>query len=174
MAEQFRVDLRVQPSVNKPSYALWVLSRVRLASVLMNSLNLYGAWHLAKTTSREPKKGQFHPTAMARKRAPVPVRAFLESLDSRKAPGRVLYHGIGRDEPGLEAMGRDGRDVVVGYDPYHPEPERQIVPSGRFDEVFSIYTLNVVSPSKGIDILGEIYDVLLPGGKAIIAVRKDL
>jgi hypothetical protein len=140
----------------------------------MNSLNLYRAWSLAKTTSREPKKGHFHPTAISRKRAPVPVRAFLESLDSRTAPGRVLYHGIGRDEPGLEAMGRDGRDVVVGYDPYHPEPGRQAAPSGEFDEVFSIYTLNVVPALEGISVLGEIYDVLLPRGKAVIAVRKDL
>lgn len=174
MAEQFHVDLRLEPQIKTAHYALWVLSRSRLASLLMTHLDLHASWKLASTTHRETKKGQFHPTTCGRRATPAPLRSFLESLDSRKVPGRVLYHGMGRDELGLEAMSRDGRDEVVGYDPFHPDPERRLLPLVQFDEVFSIYTLNVVPAIEGIAILGEIYDVLKPDGKAVIAVRRDL
>lgn len=174
MAEQFHVDLRLKPQLTKRHYALWVLSRSQLASLLMGSTELHDSWKLAATTHRETRKGQFHPTACGRRASPAPLRAFLEALDFRKTPGRILYHGMGRDVLGLKAMSRGGRDEVVGYDPFHPEPERRLIPLVEFDEVFSIYTLNVVPAIEGIAILGEIYDVLKPDGKAIVAVRRDL
>lgn len=174
MAEQYHVDLKLTPQLTKRHYALWVLSRSQLASLLMGSIGLHGSWKLAATTHRETKEGQFHPTACGRRFAPTPLRDFLEALDTRKKPGRVLYHGMGRDVLGLEAMSRGGRDEVVGYDPFHPEPERRLFPLVKFDEVFSIYTLNVVPAVEGISVLGEIYDVLKSNGKAIIAVRRDL
>ena len=173
-SKQFYVDLQLEPLLKKRNYALWVLPRIELAKLLMGSLRLHNSWRLIKTTKREVKEGQFHPAARRRHSAPAPVREFLAHLDSRETSGRILYHGIGRDEPGLEAMSRGGRDEVVGFDPYHPDLELRELPTGRFDEVFSIYTLNVVPAKQGIDILGEIFDVLEPAGKAVIAVRRDI
>jgi hypothetical protein len=63
---------------------------------------------------------------------------------------------------------------VQTYDPYHPVPEYRKPLTRKFDEVFSIYVLNVVPREQGLQILDEIHSLLKPTGTAIIAVRRDL
>jgi len=174
VSDQYRVHLGVTPAIKKPNYYLWVLSRDTVASLLINNVSLRGGWKLATSNTREASIGRFHPTARARTATPAPIREFLRVVDDRKCRGRVLYHGVGRDDAGTYAMSREGRDEVHAYDPYHPIPTYCVMPGWSYDEVFSIYTLNVVTPKVGIDILGEIYDSLKPSGKAVIAVRRDL
>lgn len=175
MADQFQVDLRLVPQIKKKSnYTVWVIPRVRLGGVMVTSDHLHNTWKRVRTGTKSPEEGKFHPSTRSRATIPAPIREFLSTLDDRDTPGRVLYHGCGRDEPGLEALSREGRDEVVGYDPYHTDSSKSARPEGQFDEVFSIYTLNVVPPEVGIPLLGEMFDYLKPNGKAIIAVRDDL
>lgn len=114
----------------------------------------------------------FHGTTRFREKLSQPLREFLDKSDSRSSPGRVLYHGVGRDDVGANALKVRGQ--VVKYDPYHPDPDVRKAPQGKFGEVHSHYTLNVVDKAQGKKILQEIHDSLEEGGKAIITVRRDL
>ena len=173
MADQFYVELSVDPVAETARYALWVLTREQLHKML--STSHYKKWSLAASSKRDPQRESFHPTARARTAIPAPVSRFLGSPnDERTEPGRVLYHGCGRDVYGMAAMTRSGRDEVEGYDPYHPDAELRSLPKGKFDEVFSIYTLNVVPVGTGTEILCELVNSLKKGGRAVIAVRRDL
>ena len=171
MADQYLVDLAAEPVAKSSTFALWVLTHDQIHDLLASSGY---SWTKAASSKREVKEGTFHPTARARTAIPVPIRRFLEKFDGREEQGRVLYHGCGKDGHGLGALTRNGRDDVVGYDPYHPDVEFRKPPRGKFDEVFSIYTLNVVERGVGVGILAEIASLLKKGGRAVIAVRRDL
>jgi hypothetical protein len=155
-------------SRRKSSYALWRLSKPELKAVIRNWDKV--RWIRKIESPREPRPGRFHPTAIARKKAPVPLR---EGVKHFAACENALYHGVGRDQPGLELLKRRC-ECAVAYDPYHPDQAVTHKPAGQFDEVVSMYTLNVVGRPEGKEILREIHSKLKPGGHATIAVRRDI
>ena len=77
--------------------------------------------------------------------------------------GRVLDYGSGRgtdaDKLGMEK-----------YDPHYHSTR----PKGKFDTVVSSYVLNVIHPVNIDDVVSDMYDLLKDGGKAYIAVRRDI
>lgn len=172
MSEQYYVTLSEKPAVNTASFATWVLNKTQLQGVLQNEASQ--TWTLSTVSTRTTKTNAFHPTAMARREVPKPIQQYLRKLDKRTNPGKVLYHGCGRDTHGIAAMSRGGRDVVVPYDPHHPDSAVRVLPNDKFDEVFSIYTLNVVNREVGMTILSQIEQRLMDTGVAVIAVRRDL
>lgn len=172
MAEQYHVELDAEPIYENGRYALWVIPRDQLESMLTKGH--FKTWSLRLRTERDPKEESYHPTARPRQTVPAPMKKFFESADTRAEAGRVLYHGCGRDFHGLAALSRSGRDAVEGYDPHHPDSEFRKFPKGKFDEVFSIYTLNVVPVGMGTNILCEMANALKKNGRAVIAVRRDL
>jgi len=155
-------------SRRRSSYALWRLSKPELKAVIRNWDKV--GWIRKIETPREPRPGHYHPTAIARKKPPVPLREGVRHFGACK---RGLYHGVGRDQPGVELM-KEYCGQVVTYDPYHPTPAVTQKPAGKYDEVVSVYTLNVVEQPEGKEILREIYDALKPDGHATIAVRRDI
>jgi hypothetical protein len=119
------------------------------------------------------RRNAYHPTTITRAAAPRPIRDYLASLSpdqlAARRDMRVLYHGVGRDAAGAELLG-----ACATFDPYHPDPEVRRPPAGKFDEIISCYTLNVVDQKVGKAILEEILGLLAFGGRAIITVRRDL
>lgn len=168
--DQFCVRLPTESNVSrrKSSYALWRLSKPELKSVIRNWDKV--RWIRKIETPREPQAGKFHPTAIARRKAPVPLREGVKHFGVCR---RALYHGVGRDQAGTDLIARHCGQVVT-YDPYHPDPAVTHKPKGQFDEVVSVYTLNVVERPEGKEILREIHRKLKPGGHATIAVRRDI
>jgi len=105
----------------------------------------------------------------------VPLRQHLQRHPKAPPNGRcrVLYHGMGQDYPGLRAISRGGSCAVTGYDPGQPDRRFRKKPRGKFNEIYSIYTLNVVPERTARNIVQQIFDLLKPKGKAVIAVRRD-
>jgi hypothetical protein len=132
---------------------------------LLKDWNRQVAWGQYSVGPASPFK-----TAIARKKPAVPLRSEI-----RGAPAacRRLYHGIGKDQKGLVAMGRGGCEAV-GYDKYSPRSEDRRAPTGQFSEVFSIFTLNVIPESEAKQVVQELHDKLRDGGRAVIATRKDI
>lgn len=162
-AGQFFVHLGIQPSEEKKGkYAQWQVSKEQLGDILNN-------WHKVqwdhRSMSRPSVEGKHHATAISRKILSTPIAGYLAH---NKPHGRVLYHGVGRDDVGAQALGAEK------YDPYHPDPKVQQQPKGPFDEVHSHYTLNVVNKDTGHAILKHIHGLLGNNGKAVISVRRDL
>lgn len=160
--------LGLQPAIaRKREFAQYHLTKVALRTILAD-------WpRFVRWTAKSPSRkagGDFHPTAIPRTRLSAPLRGYLERFGS--ADGKVLYHGIGRDEIGARAL--QVRGQVVCFDPHHPDPEVRRQPNGCFDEVHSHYTLNVVCADTGRAILTEIYALLAADGFAIVTVRRDL
>lgn len=147
-------------------YALWRLSKRQLGALLRTGKL---RWRRVRGDTREAKLGQFHPTAVARQKPPTPLREAVESFG---ACDRALYHGVGRDVPGARLLQAQCGEVAV-YDPYHPNPKVTQRPRGTYDEIVSVYTLNVVDQKEGKRVLKEIHRALKPGGHATIAVRRD-
>lgn len=173
---QYYVDLPFKPIVENGQYIVWKLSKQQLRTVLHDRA-VYSWKRLRVGAPAEQKK--FHPTAITRLAPPRPMTRVLGMLPEYTKRYRVLYHGMGRDTHGLEALSREGRYKVVGYDPYHPEKKVRAFPRGQFREVWSIYTLNTVSLHAGLKILEEIHSLLIDSPTyntdvfAIIAVRRD-
>lgn len=160
---QFWVHLGLEPSKESTGkYAQWHLTKEQLGHVLKN-------WHEVKwdhvSASRPSSSEKFHSTAITRNKLSTPIDNYLKI---HKPAGRVLYHGVGRDEIGAKALGAEK------YDPFHPDPKVRQVPNGSFDEIHSHYTLNVVDKDVGKQILNHIHGLLNDGGKAVISVRRDL
>ena len=102
-------------------------------------------------------------TAIERRKLSAPAE-WLHGAHLLK--GRVLDYGCGRGDIHrfLDLPGCD-------YDPNF-QPER---PNGLFDTVYCGYVLNVIpKPSDRDAVLLDIYGMLAPGGKAYIAVRRDI
>jgi hypothetical protein len=99
-------------------------------------------------------------TAISRSKPSLPMQ-YLEKRGL--LTGRMLDYGAGRgfdaDHFGMEK-----------YDPTY-WPGR---PEGPFDTITSNYVLNVVPPEAEDEILSDIEGLLAPGGKAYIAVRRDV
>lgn len=158
----------LQPAIERAGeFAQYHLSKVALSGILAN-WPLSSQW-IAKSPGRKAS-GQYHPTAISRSRVSAPLREYLARVGS--ANGMVLYHGVGRDEIGAQALQMRGQ--VMRYDPHHPDAEVRQHPAGPFDEVHSHYTLNVVDADTGHDILTQIHAVLSDRGVAVVTVRRDL
>jgi len=169
LSAQYLVDLKVvEPTMTTSSYALYVLSVEDLKRVLREWDKV--SWVKEAGDVRDPEDGEFHPTAIARPSAPAPIRDFLKKGEPRKS-GRVLYHGVGRDESGTKALSMGGKRTVQIYDPYHEDEKVTKVPEGKFDEVHNHYTLNVVTKAEGKKILQEISKLL--SGVLVVSVRRD-
>ena len=172
MASEMQYDVRflgMRPAIERAGeFAQYHLSKVALSGILAN-WPLSSQW-IAKSPGRKAS-GQYHPTAISRTRVSAPLREYLARVGS--ANGMVvLYHGVGRDEIGAQAL--QMRGLVVRFDPHHPDEEVRRDPAGPFDEVHSHYTLNVVDAAIGHAILAQIHAVLSDDGVAIITVRRDL
>lgn len=180
-ATQFHVDfMGFFPVLAKPGqYAQYHLSARDIGAILGDWDTIAPTWEAVATNFRGPPKqlarrrGAYHPTAIGRPVAPRPLRDYMASLTpaqlAKRRDMRVLYHGVGRDAAGAELIG-----ASVTFDPYHPDPAVRRPPGGKFDEIVSCYTLNVVDQTTGKAILEEILGLLAFGGRAIITVRRDL
>lgn len=167
LRDQYCVRLSPRPDAKRSGYVLWRLSRRELGSLLRRWKP--DTWRKV-STGRKPVKGKFHPTARRRAKPPNPMQAALRDVDTCK---RALYHGVGRDAPGLALLAKRCKKVVA-YDPYHPDAKTTRAPRGTFDEVVSVYSLNVLAPAEGKKALRQIHRLLRPKGHVTIAVRSDV
>lgn len=177
---QYRVDLLAPPLFENSSYVIWQLSKEGLLTTIqrLQVVPVSRTWKQLRK-GRAPSHSNYHPTAVARTATPVPIARALLQLGRYSKRHRVLYHGVGRDTFGAEALTRQGRYKVVRYDPFHPDPKVRSFPRGRYREVWSIYTLNVLPFERGIKLLQEIHDFIdelehkPETAFAMIAVRRD-
>jgi len=159
--------MRARAKVNNSSFALWDLSRSELGA-LLKAHGTVSFERASRGATESRGRRRFHSTAVSRKSVPRPLRgARLGRCE------RALYHGVGRDAPGLAALRRRCR-AVAAFDPYHPDPAVRRRPRGKFDRVLSIYTLNVLNSSEGRRALADIHSLLRKDGRALIAVRRDV
>jgi 2-polyprenyl-3-methyl-5-hydroxy-6-metoxy-1,4-benzoquinol methylase len=103
-------------------------------------------------------------TAISRKDWSLPAKWLNENyLITLRLDGDVLDYGCGR---GIDA------DALHAdkYDPYW-FPNK---PSKKYDVVYSIYVLNVLKPEHVQQVIEDIKSYLKPGGKAYLAVRRDI
>jgi len=162
------VSFRKKPARSDGTSATWEFTKPELAQILEN-------WD-EEVSFAEHTVGTASPfvTARARKAPAAPIREALKSNPAPEGQCKVLYHGVGKDRPGAEAIGRGGQCQVSSYDKYSPETELQKKPTGQHNEVYSIYTLNVVPETEAKEIVQELHDRLKPGGKAIVSTRRDV
>ena len=77
-------------------------------------------------------------------------------------------------QPGLDYGCGKGSDAnimgLLKYDP-HFFPMK---PMGKFNLITCIYVLNVLHPAEQIKVVQEVSDLLMPGGVAYFAVRRDV
>ena len=164
---QYKVTLPFDPRINfVGSYDLWVLNpqEVLHASEALTSVQVRGG--------RVARHGTYHPTAIARKKAALPLRNYV-NIHFWTRNVTCLYHGVGRDLAGAKFLESRGRQVCL-YDPHHPDPAVRVPPSGVYDEIFSIYTLNVIPAPEARRVLKEILGCMKEDSVAVIAVRRDL
>ena len=66
-----------------------------------------------------------------------------------------------------------GTNEVHLYDPFHYDNSLKSLPKGKFDEVHSHYTMNVIDHETGGNVMNEISSKLKPNGKAVVTARRD-
>ncbi len=152
-------------------YARYHFKKDQLKSLIDNWDSEAGFTPITEST-KPVETGKHHPTATARQEAAAPLRDYV---DTHPVLGkRILYHGVGRDLAGAKLLARgDANDVEV-YDPHHPDEAVRAEPKGKYDQIHSHYTLNVVDPDEGKKVLTHIHSKLRNGGEAIVSVRRDL
>ena len=165
LRDQYCVRLPGGPDQARAGYALYRLTKRELGKVIREK----ATWREV-AAGRAPTAGRHHPTARRRGAPPAPLRAAVKDFGRCK---RALYHGVGRDRPGLALLEKHC-DAAVGYAPYHPDGRTTRLPRGTFDEVVSIFTLNVLDRAEGKKALRQIHRKLRRGGHATIAVRTDV
>jgi len=123
-----------------------------------------------------------HKTAITRTRLSAPARYLLEN---NKLKGLTNLQGLRRTPLVLDYGCGKGGDAqrlgIAGYDPhYFPWPAtpfkqyQGIKGIRRRRTIICTYVLNaIVSPQERAKVLGEIYSLLKPGGRAYITVRND-
>jgi hypothetical protein len=116
-------------------------------------------------------------TQMGRPKIPArPIVDFLAEKKNKSEPHKdILYHGAGKDYPGIKALAENGKHSVDAYEPY-PEAGHEhmkTLPNKKYDEIHSHFTLNVVDHTIGKSIMQEIHDRLKPDGVAHVSVRRD-
>jgi cyclopropane fatty-acyl-phospholipid synthase-like methyltransferase len=99
-------------------------------------------------------------TAISRTKPSAPM-SWLYKQDL--LAGRVLDFGCGR---GFDTY----YFCLEGYDP-HWSPK---IPDGKFDTIACIYVFNVLTDEQVKHTLEQIKFKLNPGGKAYIAIRRDI
>jgi len=154
----------IQPAISKNQlFAQYILTKADIETIICHWSKQ--TWEL-KTGGQVKAviKSRFHPTARDRRTLTVPIAKYLEKFKPAK---NVLYHGVGRDSLGAQALHADA------YDPFHPNSQVRMEPTKQYDEIHSHYTLNVVTKEEGLEILRHIHSLLKPQGKAIISVRRD-
>lgn len=77
--------------------------------------------------------------------------------------GRVLDYGCGR---GFDA----DQFMMLKYDPFY----FPILPEGKFNFITCIYVFNVIEKEEEKKTLEKIKSLLIEGGIAYIAVRRDM
>jgi len=99
-------------------------------------------------------------TAIKRNKLSAPMKWLKENS---LLVGRVLDFGCGR---GFDAqfLSLEAYDPHWGFD----------LPTGKFDTITCIYVLNVVDEFTQWGILAQIKGLLSLGGKAYVAVRRDI
>lgn len=178
MTTQWYVDLSPVkfPLFRNRNYALWKLSPDGISEMLANIKGL--TWTKANDTKMAYKTSKgYHSTAIRRFTPPAPLQKYLDTYNPLlRVGGYMLYHGVGKDDVGWRAISSwSPFSLVTAFDPYHPNTEIQKKPNtNTFDEIFSIYVLNVVDKKAGYQIFEDLLTWLKPHGHAIIAVRKDL
>lgn len=159
------------PDLERPGdYAQYHLSKPALHSILERWASSV-RWEPKIPIAPSSSARGFHRTTRYRRALSAPLRDYLAQC-SGPIGGLVLYHGVGRDAVGATALEQLG--PVTRYDPFHPDPAVRQRPAARFLEVHSHYTLNVVSREEGRLILREIEEWLLPNGRLVVTVRRDL
>jgi hypothetical protein len=169
-AGQFHVDFTgVEPLTHRAGgFITWELTKPQLKQIL-DGWEETAKWEY-RSPSRDTKENTFHATARARTHLSAPLAKWLEKRPHNE--GRALYHGIGRDEVGADALHQTGMKIDK-YDPHHPDPSYHTLPNRQYDQVHSHYTLNVVDRDQGHKIVQQIHDLLKDNGKAVISVRRD-
>ena len=162
------VSFRKKPVRSNSSFATWEFSRSELGRILAN-------WN-GEVSFRPHTRGTGSPwvTAIARPKAALPIRKHLQYAPVPCSGCRVLYHGMGRDKRGLMALGRSGACSAAGYDRYSPIEADRKMPTGKFSEVVSTFTLNVLDQAEAKKVVREIHSKLRPGGIAVITTRRDV
>ena len=151
-------------------YAQYHFSKQDLANILQN-WDSTANWEKMGKQPGPIVEGQRHPTSITRKVAAAPITDYLAT---NPAPvKRILYHGVGDDEPGAFALGEGGA-YIHKYDKFHDNEEYKKEPPGQYDEIHSPYVLNVTEPEDGKKAMQLMHDKLAPNGKAIVSVRRDL
>lgn len=127
--------------------------------------------------NRITKRG-YHSTAIERRDIPLPLKRYLSTYNPllKRAGGYIMYHGIGKDRHGLHALEHwAGPGAFVrAYDPHHPDLTVRCKPEYPFDEIFSIYVLNIMDRHNGYEVIIDFINWLTDIGHVIIAVRRDL
>lgn len=106
-----------------------------------------------------------HLTAKERDKLSYPARLVN---DQNLLIGKVLDFGCGYGND-VKVFSEKGIDIT-GYDKhYFPE-----FPTEKFDTIICFYVLNVLRPQEQAKVLMELSQLIKPGGKVYIAVRRDL
>lgn len=102
-----------------------------------------------------------HLTAIVRKSLSLPVKYLKKN---NLLIGRMLDYGCGR--------GYDCQFLECeGYDPFY----QPVVPQGKFDTIYCVYVLNVLSEvGERNSVLREISGFLTDDGLGYIAVRRNV
>jgi hypothetical protein len=107
-------------------------------------------------------------TAIARRNGSAPCRLLY---NRNLLKGRVLDLGSGKNDD-LTWLLDQGYRAVEAFDPYHHLNTQALW--HQYDTVLCTYVLNVVPAAQQASILLTIRNLLLPRGRAYIAVRRDL
>ena len=107
-------------------------------------------------------------TAIARK---FPAKPIQELAKLGYIKGLTLYHGRGKDFPGLELIKSIvGNNQTLEYEPSDITPTF-MSQCPKVDTILSIYVLNVIDPHDRAVAYREIWDALKVGGCVYFAVR---
>jgi cyclopropane fatty-acyl-phospholipid synthase-like methyltransferase len=102
-------------------------------------------------------------TAITRDKSSLPARWLIEN-ELVKRGSSTLDFGSGK-----------GKDAATyGWSKYDPVHGPKELPDRKFDNVVSMFVLNVLPKSEEAGVLSKIRSMLKPGGKAYVAVRRDL
>lgn len=162
------VSFRKKPTRSNGGFATWEFTKPELAELLAN-------WN-REVSFGQHTEGTASPwvTAIPRPKAALPIREHLKKGPRPPSKCRVLYHGMGKDKPGLAALRRSGACEAAGYDKYSPNDDERVLPGGKFSEVVSNFTLNVVNEAEAKQVVRELHDKLRADGRAVITTRRDV
>ena len=159
------------------AHATWHFSKRDLAHILRNWDNA-AHWEWRGAFKYAPDANKAHPSVRQRQDAPVPIKDHVKGQPQKV--NDILYHGAGVDMAGYQMLHDVGKQVDA-HDPFqaYGDPKdpwkRDIrpLPNKKYDQIHSVFTLNVVTKPQGKQILQDMHDRMNDDGKAIISVRRD-